>query len=201
MTTTQNDQNIDPNPNYNLRIGRGEAYLLMGLGLLILIVGLLFTFEPVSSFYNSINSATPEKTGFDEGKLPMGLVSLSIILAISIPVIISGIFVFCKPSEVSAKKGIIAGAIVAVLVIVPLFMTLSGNSEGKDRIQRELDWAESRYGITFDSVEFMPSPRRDKAQTLVKEDGKVIARVKYLDTKIYFWDPIEDKELPLIIHP
>lgn len=199
MTNIHNASEPIQDPNDNISIGRGEAYLLFGFGILILFIGILFTFKPVSDFYSAINSVNPEQTGFDEGNIPMGLISLSIILAISIPLIISGIMVFRKPSSESAKKGIIAGAIMAALVIVPVFMILSGNSEGKDRLHRELEWSESRYGVTFDSVQYMPSPRRSQSQIFVEKDGKIIARVKYHDAKLYFWDPIEDKELPLII--
>lgn len=185
---------------YNISIGKTEGWLLFGLGVIILGLGLLFTMGPLNYFYSALNDPNPEQTGLFRASLTMPLVSVPIIVCISLPLIFAGIFAYFKQSEKGVKKGFIIGGISGAIIAILICVSFAHNSSGQNFVQRELAWAEKRYGVTFDYIGERIAYRARPTQTHVENDGKIVARVKYDGDRIYFWDPVVEKELHVIMN-
>lgn len=208
MTTLHNTSSQDGKPGsepevetdqYDPREAKSQGWLLFGIGTAILGITLLFTVAPMREFYNALNDPNPEQNGFFRAYLTMPLVSVPIIVCISLPLIIGGIFSYFKQTEKAVKKGMITGLVAGVLIAISLFVSFAHNSSGQNFIEREKIWAEKRYGVTFNSVTERPVYKGRPIQAFVKNDGNVVAKVVYDGDRMYFFETDGNKELPLII--
>lgn len=205
MTTLDSTYIQDEKPEgevqkYDPHEAKSQGWLLFGIGAAILVVTLLFTAGPMREFYSALNDPTPENNGFFRAYLTMPLASVPIIVCISLPLMIAGIFSYFKHTEEAVKKGLIIGAFAGVLIAIFLFVSFAHNTSGQNFIEREKAWAEKRYGVTFNSVTERPVYKGRPIQASVKNDGKIVAKVVYDGDRMYFFESDGSKELPLILN-